>query len=247
MIKSTRQIEGISRASSLLADCFKVTAKWLKSGVAVEVLEKHIQAFILTQGASPSFGELQNYPFSCTISVNDEICHGLPIGKVLQNGDMVTLDIGLRYKGYCSDMAKSFIIGRGSVSLISFYWKAYRCFTSAWQSLRIGDSIEKLSKILALESKKCGLVVYPEFTGHGIGDFPHEKPKIYHVGVGENFVLENNMVFTIEPVFGSRYFPPRLLDNGFTYVGSQHVFTASFEHTVKMSKNGIEILTQVSR
>ena len=243
LIKSPHQIEGITRSSWLLANCFKFVAKLLIQGSAVEVLDEYIHSFILKHGAKPSFEEVDNYPFSCAISINEEICHGLPSGKVLKNGDIVTLDIGLRYKGYCSDMARSFIIGQGHLSLVSFYWKAYRCFNSSWQSLKIGDSIGKLSKTLALESKKWGLVVYPEFAGHGIGDHPHERPKIYHVGIGEDFILKENMVFTIEPIFGNRYYPPILSDNGFTYL-VPNAYTIGFEHTVKVGRHGIEILTQ---
>lgn len=244
LLKSPHQIEGIKRASKLLSLCFKNVTKLLKPGVTAEYIEYVIHNFLSDRGATPSFKEIKNYPFCSAISINREICHGFPQKKIISRGDTVTLDIGLRYRGYCADMAKTFIIERGSPALRNFYWKAYSCFRTSLISLKQGDPISKLSKVLARETNRCNLVVYPEFAGHGIGASPHEQPKIYHVGVGEEFILKKNMVFTIEPIFGTRYVRPNLDVNGFTYVCEQNNYTASFEHTVMMGERGLELLTQ---
>ncbi|MDW8392474.1 MAG: type I methionyl aminopeptidase, partial [Oscillochloridaceae bacterium] len=186
------------------------------------------------------------FPGVICASVNHEICHGLPNGRVLKEGDIVGIDIGLKYNGYCGDACVTFAVGRISPRAQRLLDVAQECLRRGIAAAQPGRYVSDIGAVIQLYAESQGYSVVREWGGHGIGRNLHEAPSVPHVGPGgQGPRLRPGMVFTIEPMINEGVPDWTLLKDGWTVVTNDGKLSAQFEHTVAITEDGPIILSQL--
>lgn len=214
-------------------------------GVTTKELDKFVESYIRLKGAKPAFKGYRGYPASACTSINEEVVHGIPSSRKLKEGDIISLDIGVYYKGFFGDAAVTLPVGRISE-------RAGQLLKATEQGLDIGIARavkgNRLSDISAgiqeyIESR--GFSVVRNFVGHGIGRELHEEPQIPNFGrPGEGPVLRSGMTLAIEPMVNEGSWEVVILKDGWTAVTKDRSLSAHFEHTIAITENGCTILTK---
>ncbi len=245
-IKSEEEIKIMKEAGKILATVLKEVEKQVKPGITTLELDRAAEALILKHGAKPAFKGYDNFPFSLCASVNEEIVHGLPSNRILKEGDIIGLDLGVLYKGYYSDMAVTVAVDK-----VSF--EAKRLINVAKKSLRLGikkikpgNTTGDIGKTVQKYIEDQGFSVIRDLCGHGIGKNLHEDPKIPNFGKrksGEKLV--EGMVICIEPMIAMGDYHLQKAQDGYGYATKDKSLTAHFEHTILVTKNGAKVLTEI--
>jgi methionyl aminopeptidase len=245
IIKNEEQIAKMRIAGKLAADVLTMIESYIKAGVTTNDLDAICHDYIVNeQQAIPAPLNYHGFPKSICTSVNHQVCHGIPSAKKLKKGDIINVDITVIKDGFHGDTSKMFFVGKPSVA-------AKRICDLTQEALYIGIKKVKPGAYLGdigheiqvfAESQHCSVV--REYCGHGIGEKFHEKPQVLHYGkpnVGE--LLKEGMIFTIEPMLniGKRYV--KQLPDKWTVVTKDHSLSAQWEHTLLVTKIGVEILT----
>ncbi len=229
-----------------MAGVLEKISRLAKPGVATMELDRAAEALILKHGAKPSFKGYHGFPHSACISVNDEVVHCFPSGRILKEGDVVCLDLGVFYKGYHTDMAKTVIAGKGT-------WRARRLVSVTERSLDVGIKKVKIGNTLGdighavqkyVESR--GFSVVRDLCGHGIGKEIHEEPHIPNFGEkhsGEK--LSEGMVICIEPMVTAGDWHLKKAGDGYGFATKDGSLSAHFEHTIAVTKHGPKVLTEL--
>jgi methionyl aminopeptidase len=252
-IKNQKAIERMREAGRLVAECFALLESSIKPGVSIRVLDQMVEQAIYDRGAEPLYkgykGSSANHPpFPGVIcaSVNHEICHGLPDDRILQEGDIIGVDIGLKLKGYCGDACYTFPVG-------SIAPRAQRLLDIAKEALRIGIEaaqpggyLNDIGRAINQYADQVGVSVVHEWGGHGIGRSLHESPSVSHIRLpGNGPKLRPGMTFTVEPMINEGMHQWILLPDGWTVVTADGKLSAQYEHTIAITKRGPEILTKL--
>lgn len=245
--KSETELGFMREAGRIVAETHRVLAKAIKPGVTTAELDALADATIRSQDAVPSFKGYNGFPASICASINDQLVHGFPSERKLREGDIVTFDIGAQYRGYHGDSAWTYPVGRISD-------QAQRLLDVTEGSLYAGLALVKpdvrlftISHAIQRHIEGSGMSVVREYVGHGIGRDLHEEPKIPNYGIeGRGPLLKSGMVLAIEPmaILGGRQL--RTLEDQWTVVTMDGSLCAHFEHTVAVTKNGLEIFTKLS-
>ena len=223
-IKSEREIKLMREAGILNYKTHEEVKKHLKAGITTKELDKIAYNFISSHNAKPSFLNYEGYPASICVSINDEVVHGIPGKRVIQNGDVVSIDIGVEKHGYHSDAARTYI-GR------SF-------------KVREGAKIGDIGAAIEKYAHDHGLSVVEELVGHGVGTDIHEDPDVPNYGKeGTGVTLKAGMVIAIEPMLNLGDKDIYMLDDDWTICTDDEMPSAHFEHTVVVTKDGCKILT----
>lgn len=244
-IKSTREIELMREAGRILKETRTYLESYIKPGISTLELDLLAEAFILKQGGKPSFKGYNDFPGTLCTSINEVVVHGIPSKKhILKDGDIITLDIGVNYKGYHADSAKTYPVGNIS-SELSQLLKV--CEESLYEGIKMavpGNHVSDISHAIESYIKPYGYGIVEEFTGHGIGRTLHEAPYVPNFGsAGKGAVLKEGMTFCIEPMINLGTKKVRILKDNWTTVTSDYKHSAHFEHMVVITKDGCEILT----
>jgi methionyl aminopeptidase len=179
-------------------------------------------------------------------SVNEEICHGLPDDRILEEGDIVGIDIGLRYRGYCGDACRTFAVGKISPEAQRLLRVAEKCLEVGVAAAQYGNYLHDIGMDIHNYADTQGVSVVREWGGHGVGKTLHEPPSVSHVRqLGRGPKLKPGMVFTIEPMINAGHYEWLMLDDGWTVITKDGSLSAQFEHTVAVTNNGPEILTKL--
>ncbi len=219
-------------------------------GISTKELDDVAYEMIMSAHAKPAFlnyrptGAKRGYPATLCASLNDGIVHGLPSKRLLRSGDILKLDLGLRYKGFYSDAAITVGIGRISNELKNLIATTKTALDSSIKEIKIGKTFGDIGFAIMQTAKKNGFSIAEGLTGHGIGKGLHEDPYVLNFGEhGKGEVLEEGMVFAIEPMFIAGNGAIRELLDG-SYAAKDGSYAAHFEHTVAVTKKGARILTQ---
>lgn len=238
-------------AGRMVAECFALLEESIQPGVSLNYLDSIVENHIVKQGATPLYKGYQGssaehppFPGVICASVNHEICHGLPDERMLQDGDLIGIDIGLRYKGYCGDACYTF--GVGTVSP-----PAIRLMDIGKESLRVGIAAAQdggylgdIGQAINDYADTQGVSVVREWGGHGIGRNLHEPPSVSHIRQSQRGPrLRPGMTFTIEPMINAGTHEWILLHDGWTVVTADGTLSVQYEHTIAITRNGPEILT----
>lgn len=246
-IKTVSEIEKMRVAGRLAADVLQMIGEHVKKGVTTNELNQICHDYIVdVQKAVPAPLNYGNPPFPKSIctSVNHVICHGIPSDKKLKDGDSVNIDVTVIKDGYHGDTSKMFVVGKPSIlteRLIRITQEAlYKGIKMVKPGARLGD----IGHVIQQYAESHDYTIVREYCGHGIGANFHEEPQVVHYGrpnTGE--VLEEGMCFTIEPMInaGKRY--SKVLPDEWTVVTKDRSLSAQWEHTLLVTKNGVEILT----
>jgi len=240
-------------AGRLVAQCFDLLQHNIRPGVTLRELDQKVAALIEARGAQPLYkgyrGNPPNHPpFPGVIcaSVNHEICHGLPNGRVLKEGDIVGIDIGLKYNGYCGDACVTFAVGQISPRAQRLLDVTQECLRRGIAAAQAGRYVSDIGAAIQLYAESQGYSVVREWGGHGLGRDLHEAPSVPHVGPGgQGPRLRPGMVFTIEPMINEGGPDWTLLKDGWTVVTNDGKLSAQFEHTVAITEDGPLILSQL--
>jgi methionyl aminopeptidase len=250
-LKSTKDIARMRAAGKLVAECFALLEENIQPGVSLEALDRIVEKYIHDQGAEPLYKGYQGssaehppFPGVICASVNHEICHGLPDGRILAEGDVIGIDIGLRYKGFCGDACVTFPVGRVSPT-------TERLLAIGREALRVGIEaaqpdahLNDIGRAIQDYADSQHVTVVHEWGGHGIGRVLHEPLSVSHVRQptpGPRLVP--GMTFTIEPMINEGTHEWILLNDGWTVITADGKLSVQFEHTLAITRQGTEILT----
>lgn len=250
-LKSKREIAQMRESGRLVAQCFALLEENIKPGVSLSELDHLVEQYIASYGAKPlykgyegSAGDHPPFPGVICASVNHEICHGLPNDRVLKEGDIVGIDIGLRYKEYCGDACVTFPVGRVSPKAQRLLDIGKECLRVGVEAAQNGAHLHDIGYAINGYADTQGVSVVHEWGGHGIGRDLHESPSVSHIRQSTRGPrLQPGMVFTIEPMINYGTHEWYLLPDGWTVITADGELSVQFEHTVVITPNGPEILT----
>jgi methionyl aminopeptidase len=244
VIKSDREIAAMRQAGKVVAIILEILSEKLRPGMKTKELDVIAARELERLGAKPSFKGYRGFPANLCVSVNDEIVHGIPGERVLQEGDMVSLDLGSVYDGFQGDAAIT--VGIGVISS-----EAKRLIETTEESLRVGISaayggarLGDVSAAIQGHAEARGYSVIREYTGHGIGREMHEEPQIPNIGKqGTGPVLKKGMTLALEPMVSTGDWRTRLGNDHWTVVTADGSLSAHFEHTIAITDTEPEVLT----
>ncbi len=249
LIKTQEEIGKIAEGGKILGEILTRTANKAKAGVSTEELDEYVDSEIVKAGGTPSFkgyGSKKNpFPAALCASVNSVVVHGIPSKDViLKNGDILSLDVGMEYKGFYTDTAVTISIGTVSEEAKKITDVTKRCLNNAIRIARPGNTIGDISNAIQKTAEAEGFNVVRDLVGHGVGYGVHEDPAIPCYGkAGSGMKLKEGMVLAIEPmVVAGEYFLEYLPD-GWTIATKDGKLSAHFEHTIAITKFGNKILT----
>ena len=242
-IKSEREIALMREAGKYNIMTFKEIEKHLKPGITTKRLDKIVHDFIIKNGCVPSTLGYEGYPASVCISVNDEVVHGIPGNRVIQDGDIVSIDLVLAYKGYHADATRTYIIGNVSDDVKALVENTKGAFYAGVAEVKEGARIRDISRAIEEYAHNHGLSVVEELVGHGIGSSMHEEPDVPNFDTNNMTKLKSGVTLAIEPMLnlGEKYV--YMDDDDWTVKTVDGKQSAHYENTVLVTKDGYEILT----
>lgn len=246
-IKTTEEIEKMRIAGQLAADVLNMIEPHVKPGVSTDELNTICHDYIVNeQQAIPAPLNYGSPPFPKSIctSVNHVICHGIPSEKKLKKGDAINIDITVIKDGYHGDTSKMFFADKPTIPAKRISAVAQHCMYLGIKEVKPGATLGDIGAVIQeyAHSQRCSVV--REFCGHGIGAAFHEEPQVLHYGKrGEGIVLEEGMIFTIEPMINLGKRDLKILPDQWTAVTKDHSLSGQWEHTILVTDSGYEILT----
>ena len=242
-IKSQREISLMKEAGHINYLTHQELIKHIKAGITTGELNDIADKFIRMHGGLPSCLNYEGFPKSICISVNDEVVHGIPGNRKLKNGDIVSIDFCVEYKGYQSDSAMTHIVGSVSKEVEDLVRNTEKSLYIGINEVKAGVKLSNIGKAIEDYAKSHGLGVVRELVGHGLGTSIHEDPDVPNYYTNSPVILKEGMVIAIEPMLtlGKRYI--YMKDDDWTIATDDGLPAAHFEHTVVVTKDGYEILT----
>lgn len=244
-IKSAREIELMRAAGKILAKVHENLEKELKAGMSTLDIDRLGEDIIRSYGCIPSFKNYNGYPASVCVSVNDEVVHGIPTKKrLIQEGDIVSLDIGVIYKGYHSDAARTHGVGEISKEAALLIERTRQSFFEGIKYAKDGNHLHEISNAISAYAESFGYGVVRDLVGHGIGTNLHEDPQIPNFTQKSRGVrLKAGMTLAIEPMINAGRFDVEWQDDDWTVVTQDGSLSAHYENTILITSGEPEILT----
>ena len=244
-IKSAREIELMRAAGEILAKVHQNLGNELKPGMSTFEVDRLGEEMIRSYGCEPSFKNYQGYPASVCVSVNDEVVHGIPNKHhLLQEGDIVSLDIGVIYKGYHSDAARTHGIGEISQEAVLLIERTRQSFFEGIKYAKAGNHLYEISGAIGDYAEGFGYGVVRDLVGHGIGAHLHEEPEIPNFRQFRRGIkLRSGMTLAIEPMINAGRPDVEWLDDDWTVVSEDGTLSAHYENTILITEGEPEILT----
>ena len=244
-IKTPREIELLKIAGSIVGETHKFLIPYIKPGITTKQLDKLAHDFIISKGATPSFKGYDGYPASICTSVNEEVVHGIPSNRKLQNGDIISIDIGACYKGYHGDSAWTYKVGNVSKEKEDLMKHTELSLFEGLNQIKSGARVGDIGHAIEKYALKHNLGVVKELVGHGVGSNLHEEPDVPNYGKANTApILKEGMVIAVEPMINLGTSNIYILDDDWTIITADNKPSAHFEHTVVVTKDGYEILTK---
>ncbi|MBN1993188.1 MAG: type I methionyl aminopeptidase [Anaerolineae bacterium] len=252
-LKSQRALARMRAAGRIVAETFALLSEHIAPGITLAELDRLAEKYLKSQHTAPLYKgyrgnppEHPPFPGVICASVNHEICHGLPNERILQAGDIVGIDIGLRYQGYCGDACMTFGVGQISAEAQRLLDVSRECLHIGIEAAQLGHHLNDIGRAIEAYAQRQRVSVVREWGGHGLGKSLHESPSVSHVREAKRGPqLRPGMVFTIEPMINLGTHEWVQLDDGWTVVTADSSLSAQFEHTVAITKNGVEILSKL--
>lgn len=246
MIKNEEQIAGIRESSKINTGVLDHVAQHIKAGMSTEDVNTLVHEYTLAHGAIPAPLNYEGFPKSVCVSINEEVCHGIPSKDViLRDGDIVNVDVSTIYNGYFSDASRMFLIGDVSPERRRLVDVTRECLELGIEAARPWGFLGDIGEAIQEYAESNGYSVVREFCGHGVGIEFHERPEVEHVGRrGTGMLLVPGMIFTIEPMINMGK-PGIFIDeeNGWTVITEDEKPSAQWENTILITEAGVERLT----
>jgi methionyl aminopeptidase len=248
-LRTMEEMDAIARGGAIIAGLIEELPAQIRPGVSTQRLDKFCEDYIVSHdGATPAFKGLYGFAGSVCISLNDEVVHGIPSSKrVLAEGDIVSVDVGVRLEGWCSDSAWTFPVGEISEEARALLEVTERSLGAALEQAVPGNHVGDIGAAVMRTVGDSGYGIIKELVGHGIGRDVHEEPQVPNVGrPGHGPLLREGMVLAIEPMLSAGSPAIRTLRDGWTVVTGDGALSAHFEHTVGITAQGPRILTALA-
>jgi methionyl aminopeptidase len=244
-VKSTNEVDILRKAGKILSSIVVQLQSSLTSGMSTKDIDLKAEELIRKNKVSSAFKGYRGFPGVACISVNEEVVHGIPGKRLVKDGDIVSLDIGIIYEGYYSDMAVTVAVGDVSTEVRRLLNVTQSSLSRAIEQARAGNRLSDISYAVQSFVEMHGFSVVRDFVGHGIGKRLHEDPEIPNYGrAGQGRVLAEGMVFAIEPMVNMGTHRTKVLSDGWTVVTEDGKPSAHFEHSVVITDRGPEVLTK---
>jgi len=243
--KNARELERMRAAGQIVARTLELLAQAARPGVTTGELDRLAYEAIRRAGAYPSFKGYRGYPASICASINQEVVHGIPSDRVLREGDVLSLDLGARWKGYHADAAITVPIGTVDPEALRLLQVTEEALWAGIDQARFGARLQNISQAIEECATRHGFSVVRDLVGHGVGRQLHEEPQVPNYVAPEhpNPALREGMTLAIEPMVNAGRPEVTTLADGWTVVTQDGSLSAHFEHTIAIRKDGPEILT----
>jgi len=245
LIKSPNEIEAMRRAGAVVATFFEEVAPLIRPGVTTGDLEEFADEYIRRCGVNTAFKGYMGYPAHLCASLNNEVIHGIPSKKrVVKDGDILSIDFGIKKDGFYGDAARTFAVGNVDHVSARLLEVTIKSLYAGIEAARPGNRIGDISSAVQQLVEAAGFSVVRDFVGHGIGQSMHEEPQVPNFGVpGTGPVLYPGMTIAIEPMVNAGRYDVKVLSDGWTTVTVDGSRSAHFEHTIVITESGSEILS----
>ena len=243
-VKSEEEIDLMRAPCAIVRDCLSFVGERIKPGMTTGEVDQLVYDFIKASGAEPSCLGYGGFPASACVSVNEVVVHGIPDDRVLEEGDIVSVDLCAYKNGFHGDGARTFAVGEISPEKQKLIRVTEECFFKALEGLRAGTPLFDIGYRVQTHAESNGFSVIRSYTGHGIGREMHEDPSVYNFGRrGTGMRLKAGTVICIEPMIAMGDWRVNVLDDGWTAVMADKKPAAHYENTVVIREDGTEILT----
>ncbi len=244
-VKSAQEIELMRKANQIVRDTLNLLEEKIKPGMTTKQLDKIAHDYIVGCNAVPSFLGYSGYPASICVSIDEEVVHGIPSPKrYIEEGQIVSVDIGSIYKGYNGDAARTFAIGKVSEEKQRLIDVTRQSFFEGVKILKEGVRLGDLGHAIQTYAESNGFSVVRALVGHGIGTDMHEDPEVPNYGkAGHGLRLKANMTIAVEPMINAGTFDVVMLNDGWTVVTADGKPSAHYENTLAITPDGVDILS----
>jgi methionyl aminopeptidase len=246
-IKSEAEIKLMRISGKIVGQALVEIRARIKPGVTTQDIDKFANEFFKKNDCVPAFLGYHGYPATICASINDEVVHGIPGKRVLEEGDIVGVDIGAYYKGYCGDSARTFSVGKVDKTIEKLLEVTFESLNKGIDQCRIGNRVSDIGNAIQKYVESNGFYVVRDYVGHGIGQAMHEDPQVPNYGrphQGPRIV--EGMCLALEPMVNMGTEEVKVLQDGWTVVTKDGKFSAHFEDTIAILANGPENLTRVN-
>jgi len=246
VLKSPAEIEKMRKSNRIVAEVLASIKDVARPGIATIELERLCEEELKKRKVRPAFKGYRGYPYCLCTSVNEEVVHGMPSNRVLREGDIISVDVGVDCDGYYGDAAITMPIGRISEQASRLIDVTEAALRRAIEKAQVGNRLFDISYAVQSYVEENGFSVVRAFVGHGIGRDLHEAPQVPNFGTpGRGVRLKAGMVFAIEPMINAGGSDIVILDDGWTAVTKDGSLSAHFEHTIAITENGPCILSKL--
>jgi len=251
--KNNKAIARMRESGRLVAESFALLEENIKPGVSLRVLDQLVEKYIYDKGAEPLYKGYQGsganhppFPGVICASVNNEICHGLPDDRILKDGDVIGIDIGLKLNGWCGDACVTFPVGKVSKSTLRLLEIGKEALRVGIEAAQPGGFLNDIGRAIHNYADTQNVSVVREWGGHGVGRNLHESPSVSHIRQPDQGPrLRPGMTFTIEPMINRGSHEWILLNDGWTVITADGALSVQFEHSIAIGKDGPIILTEL--
>jgi methionyl aminopeptidase len=242
--KSDRELDLMRQAGRIVAEAMDLISGAIRPGLATIELDHLVEKHIRKKGGIPAFKGYSGFPASICASINEEVVHGIPGLRRLKEGDIISIDVGVRYKGYFGDAAATFPVGEISPEAKKLIEATRGSLEAAIEKVREGNHLSDISHAVQTYAESRGYSVVRNYVGHGIGSQLHEEPQIPNFGPpGRGPKLTSGMVLAIEPMVNMGTWQVDTLQDNWTVVTKDGSLSAHFEHTVAIVAGSPEVFT----
>ena len=247
-IRTDREISLIAKSCQIVADTLNMLSDHINPGVRIIDLDKMAEEFILSKNARPAFKGYMGFPSTLCVSVDDEVVHGIPSDRYLEEGQIVGIDCGAEKEGYYGDHAITFSVGNVSESRKKLMQTTKDCLMKGIAEAKPGNFVSDIGYAIQTHAEGNGYSVVRELVGHGIGSSLHEEPQIPNYGTpNQGYKLCEGMCIAIEPMINMGNKEVKTDSDGWTIRTSDGEVSAHFEHTIAITSDGPKILSKVSQ
>lgn len=246
--KADNELEYMREAGKIVALAHQAVKDAIKAGITTKQINEIVENVIMEHDAYPSFKNLYGFPAATCVSVNNVLVHGIPDDTVLQDGDIVSVDIGACYHGYHGDSAWTYAVGNVSKEVQTLLHISEESLYEGLKQAKAGNHLTDISHAIGEFVYSHGFSVPRDYAGHGIGTSVHEDPTVPNFGpAGHGILLKEGMTLAIEPMVLAGRPQTKVLADGWGVISKDGSLSAHYEHTIVITKNGYEILTTLNK
>lgn len=247
ILKLPDEIEKARASNRIVAEVLNRIREKVKPGVTTRELNRLAEEVTEKRGAKPAFKGYRGFPYSLCTSVNDEVVHGMPSERVLQEGDIIGIDFGVYHSGFFGDATITLPVGKVKEKALKLIQVTEQSLYAAIEQVRAGNRLGDISAAVQEKVEVAGFSVVRDYVGHGVGKNLHEDPQIPNYGKkGRGVELKAGMILAIEPMVNQGSYKVRVLADGWTVVTEDGSLSAHFEHSVAITDNGPDILSRLN-